>query len=166
MSGLEIERKYLVRNDADFKSQAVAVHHICQGYIPTEGATVRIRLCDDEAFLTIKSKSTDDGLTRYEFETPIKSEDALQLMKLCKGGLIDKHRYIVPYEGHRFEIDVFHAHNEGLVIAEVELERADEPVALPPYIGPEVTGDKHYYNSHMLTNPYSVWKSTVPEEYR
>ena len=166
MSGLEIERKFLVKIGGAYKRAAFSSSHICQGYIPADGATVRIRVRDDRAFLTIKSRSVDGGLSRYEFEKEITLDEARQLLKLCKGGVIDKHRYLVKSGSHVFEIDEFHGDNDGLVMAEVELGNNTEAYKKPDFIGPEVTGDARFYNSNLLRNPYSVWKSSVPEEYR
>lgn len=166
MSGLEIERKFLVKHGGAFKREASSVSHIQQGYIPADGATVRVRVRDDKAYLTIKGKSRDRGMTRYEFEKEITLDEASQLMKLCKGGVIDKHRYLVGSGSHTFEVDEFHGANDGLVMAEVELGSEDEAFEKPGFIGPEVTGDRHFYNSYMLANPYSAWRQLVPEEYR
>lgn len=166
MSGLEIERKFLVKHGGAYKRAANSCSHIQQGYIPAEGATVRVRIRDDKAYLTIKGKSYDGGMTRYEFEKEITLDEAQHLLKLCKGGVIDKHRYLVKAGNHTFEVDEFHGSNDGLVMAEVELGSEAEAFEKPDFIGPEVTGDKHFYNSHMLKNPYSAWKDIVPEEYR
>lgn len=166
MSGLEIERKFLVRKGRDFKASAFAVSHIQQGYIPSDAATVRVRTRDDKAYLTIKGKSGADGLARYEFEKEILPEEAAELLKLCRGGVIDKHRYLVKSGSHTFEVDEFHGDNDGLVMAEVELSSPDEAFEKPDFIGPEVTADKHFRNAHMIKNPYSSWKDIVPEEYR
>ena len=166
MSGLEIERKFLVKHGGAYKRAASSVSHIQQGYIPAGDVTVRIRIRDEKAYLTIKGKSYDGGMTRYEFEKEITLDEAHNLLKLCKGGVIDKHRWLVKSGNHTFEVDEFHGDNDGLVMAEVELGSETEPFEKPDFIGPEVTGDKHFYNSHMLTNPYSSWKELVPEEYR
>lgn len=166
MSGLEIERKFLVKHGDAYKRAAKSFSHIQQGYIPADGATVRIRIRDDKAYLTIKGRSYDGGMTRYEFEKEITLDEAQHLLKLCRGGVIDKHRYLVPCGNHTFEVDEFHGDNDGLVMAEVELGSETEAYDKPDFIGPEVTGDKHFYNSHMLLNPYSSWKQLVPEEYR
>lgn len=166
MSGLEIERKFLVKHGGAFKREASSASHIQQGYIPAEGATVRVRVRDDKAYLTIKGKSRDGGMTRYEFEKEITLDEASHLMRLCKGGVIDKHRYLVGVGNHTFEVDEFHGANDGLVMAEVELGSETEAFEKPDFLGPEVTGDKHFYNSYMLANPYSAWKRLVPEEYR
>ncbi len=166
MSGLEIERKFLVKRGGAYKCAATSFSHIQQGYIPAEGATVRVRVRDDKAYLTIKGKSYDGGMTRYEFEKEITLDEAGHLLKLCKGGVIDKHRYLVPCGNHTYEVDEFHGDNDGLVMAEVELGSETEAFDKPGFLGPEVTGDPHFYNSHMLLNPYSSWKQLVPEEYR
>ena len=166
MSGLEIERKFLVKKGDAYRSAAFSSSHIQQGYIPCDGATVRIRLRDEQAFLTIKGQSVDGGLSRYEFEKEILPEEAQQLLKLCRGGVIDKHRYLVRSGNHVFEVDEFHGDNDGLVMAEVELSSADEAFEKPDFIGPEVTGDRRFYNKHMLKFPYSLWRDTLPEEYR
>ncbi len=166
MSGLEIERKFLVRKGGAYQGAAFSSSHICQGYIPAEGATVRVRIRDQQAYLTIKSHSNDGGLSRYEFEKEITLDEAHHLLTLCCGGVIDKRRYLVRSGEHVFEVDEFYGNNEGLVMAEVELTSPDEPFDRPSFIGAEVTGDKRYYNSYLLTNPYAAWKDTVPEEYR
>lgn len=166
MSGLEIERKFLVSHGHAYRDAATACSHIQQGYIPCESATVRIRIRDQKAYLTIKSHSNGQGISRYEFEKEIEVGEALQLLKLCRGGLIDKHRYLVPSGKHTFEVDEFHGQNDGLVMAEVELSSEDEPYVKPAFIGPEVTGNRHFYNSSLLRNPYCNWKEEVPEAYR
>lgn len=162
----EIERKFLVRKDGSYKAMASSHSHIRQGYMACRGATVRIRLRDDKAYLTIKGPSRNGGLSRFEFEREILVEEADEMFKLCVGGVIDKTRWIVPYEGHIFEVDEFHGINDGLLFAEVELKTEDEHFEKPPFLGPEVTGNRHFYNSHLLVNPYPQWRETVPEEYR
>ena len=158
MSGLEIERKFLVKG-TDFKQQARSSSRIKQGYICSgHGRTVRVRLRDDKGFLTIKGPSVDGGLTRYEFEKEITIDEALSLFRLCEPGIIDKTRYLVDSGDHTFEVDEFYGDNEGLVMAEVELSAPDEPFKKPDFIGKEVTGDHRYYNSHLRKNPYKQWK--------
>lgn len=166
MSGLETERKFLVRHGHAYREAATSSSHIMQGYIPSDTATVRVRLRDDKAYLTIKSHSSDNGLSRYEFEKEITPDEARELMKLCRGGVVDKRRYLVPSGQHTFEVDEFYGLNDGLVMAEVELSKPEEEFIKPDFIGPEVTGDAHFYNSHMLRHPYSEWKELVPEEFR
>jgi len=156
----EIERKFLVEGQ-DFKQQAYACSHIQQGYIGTKpGRTVRIRIRDDKAYLTIKGPAGEAGLSRYEFETEIAVSDALDLLKLCEPGLIDKHRYLVKCSDgrHTWEVDEFHGDNDGLVMAEVELESEDDTFDKPDFIGQEVTGDRRYYNGHLRANPYKNWR--------
>ena len=158
MSGFEIERKFLVK-DGRYKELAFASSRIRQGYICSgHGRTVRVRIRDAHGYLTIKGPSTNDGLSRYEFEKEITLDEAEHLMALCEPGLIDKTRYLVKSGAHTFEVDEFYGENEGLVIAEVELGSEDEPYEKPDFIGEEVTGDKRYYNSHLRVNPYSLWK--------
>ena len=164
MSGLEIERKFLVKKGDAYKSAAFSHSHIKQGYIPADGATVRIRVRDDKAFLTIKGRSDEKGLSRYEFEKEITTDEADQLLKLCKGGLIDKTRYLVKSGKHTFEVDEFYGDNQGLVMAEVELSDEHEAYVKPDFIGMEVTGDKRFYSSHLLNCPFVVWPNALPEE--
>ena len=165
MSGLEIERKFLVHNRMDWKRLASSCSHIQQGYFAAVN-TVRVRIRDDKGYLTIKGPSRNGGLSRYEFEKEITLQEAQQLMLLCESGVIDKHRYLVPYAGHTFEVDEFHGDNDGLVMAEVELKSENEPFESPDFIGKEVTGDRRFYNSHMRKNPFKLWRDTLPEEYR
>ncbi len=166
MSGLEIERKFLVKKGDAYKSAAFSYSHIQQGYIPAEGATVRVRTRDDKAYLTIKGKSVNGGMTRYEFEKEITMDEAQHLLQLCQGGVIDKCRYLVKSGCHVFEVDEFYGDNAGLVMAEVELSSETEAYEKPEFIGLEVTGDKRFYNSHLLDNPVSKWRDTLPQEYR
>ena len=127
---------------------------------------MRIRTRDDKAYLTIKGKSVNGGMTRYEFEKEIEMDEAQHLLQLCKGGVIDKRRYLVKSGNHTFEVDEFYGDNEGLVMAEVELCSEDETYEKPDFIGMEVTGDKRFYNSHLLSYPFAIWRNTLPEEYR
>ena len=158
MSGIETERKFLVRGD-DYKRRAHKSYRIKQGYICSErGRTVRVRLRDDQAFLTIKGPSLDGGLSRYEFEKEITVDEAEHLFLLCDDGFIDKTRYLVTSGRHTFEVDEFYGDNEGLVMAEVELSSSDESYEKPDFIGKEVTGDRRYYNSHLLRKNYKKWK--------
>ena len=168
MSGVEIERKFLVRKGDGYKRVAFSCSHIRQGYIPAEGATVRVRTRDDKAYLTIKSRSADGGLSRYEFEKEITLDEAANLLKLCRGGVVDKKRYLVnSADGrHVWEVDEFFGDNAGLVMAEIELSSADEPFERPSFIALEVTGDRRFYNSNLLRSPFSTWRDTLPPEYR
>jgi len=157
MSGLEIERKFLVRSDS-YKRQAFSSSRIQQGYIcSSHGRTVRVRIRDDRGYLTIKGPSDSAGLSRYEFEKEITLDEAEHLMALCEPGRIDKTRYLVKSGSHTFEVDEFYGENEGLVMAEVELQSEDEPYEKPDFIGEEVTGDRRYYNAHLTKNPFKTW---------
>ncbi len=162
MSGMEIERKFLVR-DSSYRQRAHQSYRIQQGYLYSGGGrpSVRVRRRDDQAFLTIKGPSVDGGLSRYEFEKEISLEEAAQLFRLCEPGIIDKRRYLVDYEGHTFEVDEFYGDNEGLLMAEVELNSTMEDAKIPDFIGCEVTGDSRYYNSHLRRFPYKMWKDTL-----
>ncbi len=166
MSGLEIERKFLVKKGDAYKSAAFSCSNIRQGYIPAEGATVRVRTRDDKAYLTIKGKSFNGGMSRYEFEKEITMDEAQNLLQLCQGGVVEKYRYLVKSGKHTFEVDEFYGDNEGLVMAEVELESENESYEKPDFIGIEVTGDKRFYNSHLLTNPFPKWRDALPSEYQ
>ena len=161
MSGLEIERKFLVKKGDAYKSAAFSSSHIQQGYIPAEGATVRVRTRDDKAYLTIKGKSVNGGMTRYEFEKEITMDEAQHLLQLCQGGVIDKRRYLVKSGNHIFEVDEFYGDNEGLVMAEVELESEIEAYEKPDFIDREVTGHKRFYNTNLLTNPFYKWRDSL-----
>ena len=153
----EIERKFLVLDDS-YKALSYAHSHIRQGYICSErGRTVRIRIRDEKAFITIKGPSLDGGLSRYEFEQEIPFADAEQLMTLCEPGIIDKTRWLVKSGEHTFEVDEFHGDNAPLVMAEVELKSPDDEPKIPHFIGKEVTGDRRYYNSQLRKHPYSLW---------
>ena len=154
---IEIERKFLVLNDS-YKQESFSHSHIRQGYICSErGRTVRVRIRDDRAYLTIKGPSLDGGLSRYEFEKEILLEEGEQLMRLCEPGIIDKVRWLVKSGEHTFEVDEFFGENEGLVMAEVELSAVGESPKMPDFIGKEVTGDRRFYNSQLRRHPYREW---------
>jgi len=155
---LEIERKFLVTGDS-YKQQAYACDRIAQGYICRQGGnSVRVRVRGEKGYLTIKGPSLDGGLSRYEWEREIPVAEALELMKLCHGGIIDKCRYLVKCGAHTFEVDEFYGDNEGLVVAEVELGSLSEPFECPPFLGREVTGEAKYYNGHLSRFPYKMWE--------
>ena len=168
MSGLEIERKFLVHKDGQpYKKLAYAASRITQGYICADrGRTVRVRMRDNRGFLTIKGPSDPAGTTHYEFEKEITLDEARQLMKLCLPGVIDKTRYLVRSGGHVFEVDEFYGENDGLVMAEVELGSENEPFTKPDFIADEVTGDRRFYNSSLMAMPFSAWRDTLPPEFR
>ena len=148
---MEIERKYLVTSDS-YKQMAVARYHICQGYISREKTgTVRIRITDDKAYLTIKGKPAAGHFARYEWEKEIDVQEAKELMQLCQGTIIDKTRWIVPAkeDGLKWEIDEFHGKHEGLTLAEIELTSEEQEVEKPDFVGEDVTSDPRYYNANM-----------------
>ena len=154
---LEIERKFLVKDDS-YKAMAYSASRIAQGYIcSARGRTVRVRIRDEKGYLTIKGPADSEGLGRYEWEKEIPIQEAQELMRLCEPGMIDKTRYLVKSGKHVFEVDEFYGENEGLTIAEVELESADESYEKPDFIGEEVTGDVRYYNSFLMKNPFTRW---------
>ena len=155
---IEIERKFLVIGE--YKHLAYNVTPIKQGYFATEpGKTVRIRIRGEKAYLTIKGTTDSTGLSRYEFETEIPLDDAEQMLKLCKPGAVIKDRYLVKSGDHIVEVDEFHGDNEGLTIAEIELNAPDEEYEAPDFLGREVTGDPRYYSKYLLTRPYKLWKN-------
>lgn len=152
----EIERKFLVIGD--FKSQAFEQSHIVQGYISSaRGRTVRVRIRNGRGYLTIKGASNESGTSRYEWEKELPLHEAEELMKLCEPGVIDKTRYLIRSGEHVFEVDEFYGENEGLIVAEVELNAEDEAFVKPSFIGQEVTGDVRYYNSQLMKKPYTTW---------
>ena len=124
----EIERKFLVVGE--YKYLAHSSSHLIQGYIASGKRTVRVRVSDERAWLTIKGPSKNGGLSRYEWEKEIDKSEALELMELSEGALIDKRRYLVEYKGHTFEVDEFYGDNQGLVLAEVELSSEDEYIPI------------------------------------
>lgn len=150
--GLEIEHKYLVKDDS-YKKMSVKNDLIIQGYISRDkNRTVRIRVINDEAFVTIKGATCIDR--RAEYETPISKNDAMEIIKnLCIPPIIEKTRYIVEHEGKKWEVDEFHGNLKGLVIAEIELKSSDEKYSVPSFVGNNVTGDPRYYNSNLDNFP-------------
>ena len=147
---VEIERKFLVSNQDECLRHATKSIHIVQGYLSLDPSrTVRIRKIDTKAILTIKGKPNSSGDTRFEWEKEVSVEEATQLFDLCLGQIIEKTRHLVLFQSHCFEVDVFSGNHKGLIIAEIELQSAEEKVALPPWIGKEVTGDSRYYNSSL-----------------
>ena len=157
-TSIEIERKYLVINDS-YKEKAYDHSRIQQGYISNDnGKVVRVRIRDNQAYITIKGPTSEGGLKCLEIEKEITLDEGKLLMEICELGLIDKERWLVYYQGHTFEIDEFFGDNEGLVMAEVELSSEEEWVELPEFIGKEVTGNKRYFNNQLRQHPYCKWK--------
>ncbi|MEM9680161.1 MAG: CYTH domain-containing protein [Bacteroidota bacterium] len=154
---IEIERKFLVTSEI-YKTEAHKSVRIIQGFLNTHpDRTVRVRLKDDKGILTVKGRSSNNGLTRFEWEAPISKEETIALLELCEDGVIDKTRYLVTVENHIFEVDEFYGANDGLTIAEIELNTEDEVFSKPDWLGKEVTGDIKYYNSQLSKQPYSTW---------
>ena len=160
--GIEIERKFLVTGDA-WRDATHEVVPMAQGYLNDMGAmdrgeqkaSVRVRIQGDEAYLNLKSREL--GHTRQEFDYPIPVDDARALLALCVGGLIDKRRHLVRHGGHLWEVDEFLGDNAGLVVAEIELDHAEEAFARPGWLGEEVTDDPRYYNLALAHRPYTRW---------
>lgn len=153
---MEIERKFLVVGD-QWRDAGQPTFY-CQGYLNTDPyRTVRVRIVGSAATLTIKGIAR--GAARAEFEYSIPLDDARQLLQLCEQPLIEKHRRKISVEDVVWEVDEFAGENRGLVIAEVELVAEDQPLALPAWVGEEVTHDSRYFNSYLVTHPYCSWKS-------
>lgn len=153
---LEIERKFLVQGD--FLPEVTSSSRIVQGYLASSpSASVRIRIYGEKGYMTVKGCMSESGMSRFEWEKEISVDEAVSLLMLCSGGVIDKVRHLVPYKGHVFEVDVFAGDNEGLIIAEVELSSEDEAFEKPSWLGKEVTGDIRYHNSILLRHPYNKW---------
>ncbi len=155
---IEIERKFLVKSN-DFKIDAVSEKRITQGFLNTDPErTVRVRIKGSAGFLTIKGKSNDSGMSRYEWEKEIDVQEARELLHLCEEGVIEKTRYEIPMGNHIFEVDEFHGRNDGLIVAEIELKHETTAFEKPNWLGEEVTGNVRYYNSHLSKKPYIEWK--------
>lgn len=153
----EIERKFLVKND-NFKKEAFDKTKIVQGFLSTvPERTVRIRIKGDKGLITVKGIGNESGASRFEWEKEISIEDATDLLKISEPGVIDKTRFNVKSGGHTFEVDEFYGENNGLTVAEVELDSEDEDFKKPDWLGTEVTGDVKYYNSMLMKNPYKDW---------
>jgi CYTH domain-containing protein len=154
---IEIERKFLVTS-LDFIAESSVQHAIAQGYLNSDPErTVRIRIKGEKGYITIKGSGNETGTSRMEWEKEISLEEAKSLLKLCEKGVIEKTRYEVKSGIHIIEIDVFHGENEGLIIAEVELEDENEAILKPNWLGKEVTGDTRYYNSYISLHPFNMW---------
>ncbi len=154
--GYEIERKFLVKGD--YKSQSFKNFRIKQGYLSLSGVSVvRVRIKGEKAFVTIKSALEDGKIKRHEWEYEVPIPDAEEMLLLCEDAVIDKTRYLINVGNHVFEVDEFYGDNEGLLIAEVELNDEDETFETPDWLGPEVTGNVRYYNSFLSIHPYKEW---------
>ena len=152
---IEIERKFLVKE----KPFSIAKRSlkINQGYIINEKSKViRVREKGDDYFLTIKGNNI--GISRLEYDFPISKEDAKELIfHFCKTTLIEKTRHYIEHKGHTWEVDEFHGKNNGLIVAEIELESEDEKFEIPDWVGEEVTADYRYLNSNLAIKPYNEW---------
>ncbi len=153
---IEIERKFLVSNDfREYIQQSITIK---QGYLNTHPErTVRVRIKGEKAYITVKGKSSNDGLQRLEWEKEINIQEAENLFPLCEPYCIEKIRHLIVIGNHTFEIDEFLGHNKGLILAEVELKEPNEKVIFPNWILKEVTGDPQYYNSYISQNSYKNW---------
>ena len=153
--GIEIEKKFLLCGSS-WRDIAVGSEYR-QGYLPAEiGCTVRVRLAGIKGYLTIKGKSIGAARPEYEYEIP--AADAREMLdRLCRKPLIEKTRFKVEHRGFIWEIDEFTGENQGLLVAEIELEYEDQPFEKPEWIGREVTGDTRYFNARLVENPYSKW---------
>jgi len=154
---LEIERKFLVKNES-FKEDAFKKSYIKQGFLNSnKERTVRIRIIDDTAFLTVKGKSNTAGTIRFEWEKEIPVKEAQDLMLLTEKAVIEKHRFYVKSDQHTYEVDVFLGENLGLIVAEVELNSENEKFTKPLWVDKEVTGEVKYYNSSLSKTPFQAW---------
>ncbi len=154
----EIERKFLVKSGTNIDNLGPA-QRITQGYLSSvKERTVRVRVKGDKGFLTIKGIGNDSGASRYEFEKEISVQEAQELMRICEPGVIDKTRTKVKLGNHTYEVDRFFGDNEGLVVAEIELNDEHESFQKPEWLGQEVTGDVKYYNSMLMKTPFKNWK--------
>ncbi|MGD9899911.1 MAG: CYTH domain-containing protein [Calditrichaceae bacterium] len=154
--GIEIERKFLVRNDS--WRGAYSGEKYRQGYLSTHlNRTTRVRVAGEKAFITIKGRN--NGLTRREFEFEIPKDEAEEILRtLCEQPILEKTRYSIDYKGMAWVIDEFEGENEGLILAEIELTHENQVIHFPDWIGEEVSSDVRYYNSNLVSNPFKNWK--------
>ncbi len=152
---IEIERKFLVTDDT-YKKDATSSIYI-QGYLSSaKGITVRVRIGGEKGFITIKGKNKNISRSEFEYEIPV--EDARTILNtMCGDSVIHKRRFITVYEGFTWEVDEFYDANEGLVVAEIELDHEEQGFARPPWLGKEVSDDSRYYNASLVTRPYCTW---------
>lgn len=153
--GREIERKFLVRGEA-WRALGVGVRYV-QGYL-CDRPTVRVRLAGEKAYLTIKGPYSQSGRAEFEYAIPVADAEEM-LNTLCHRPLIEKVRYRIPFDDVTWEVDEFGGENQGLILAEVELSSPTQPIVIPDWIGLEVTQDARYYNSNLVTYPYSQWSN-------
>jgi adenylate cyclase len=154
--GIEIERKFLVSREQLVRISFTESRNLTQAYLSkARGRTVRVRIDHDLAFLTVKGPAAD--LVRPEFEYSIPMQDAHNMLALCEKPWIEKTRHLVDYAGLTWEVDEFHGENQGLVVAEVELDSADQAIELPDWLGPEVSNETRYHNSRLADRPFNQW---------
>jgi CYTH domain-containing protein len=154
---LEIERKFLVKN-LSFKEESFKKTYIKQGFLNSDkNRTVRIRITDSHAYITIKGLSNARGTSRFEWEKEIDLADAHQLFLLCEEGIIEKNRFYIKTGNYILEVDEFLSDNKGLIIAEIELENENDTFFKPLWLGNEVTGEIKYYNAVLGKNPFKNW---------
>lgn len=150
--GIEIERKFLVTGEFP----KVEKQYLVQGYLNREpGRTMRVRIAESVAWITIKSLTNDYVRQEFEYEIPL--PDAREILGLCVGTIVEKHRWIVQHSDHVWEVDEFLGTNAGLVVAEIELSSPDEEFALPGWVGEEVSSDARYHNSQLSIRPFQTW---------
>ena len=153
----EIERKFLITSNS-FKQNISSKYNIVQGYLSTDPSrSVRLRISNSKGYLTIKGRASKNGLSRLEWEKEIPIKEANELIALCLPNKIIKTRYKVNYKGRIFDIDIFKGMNEGLNIAEIELNSEEDTFEKPKWLGKEITGIKKYYNSQLCQNPFTKW---------
>jgi adenylate cyclase len=154
---LEIERKFLLASDA-WRGAVQRRTLLRQGYLAnTARCSVRVRLADDSAWLSVKAMTP--GVARAEYEVAVASADGSAMLKdLCEGALIEKWRHIVAHAGELWEIDEFLGDNAGLIVAEIELDAVDAAFSRPSWLGREVTDDQRYYNFRLSQQPYARWR--------
>ncbi len=151
----EIERKFLPKTDA-WRAAAVRRERMKQGYVAgNDRASVRVRVAGAAAALNIKSGGLVASRKEYEYAIPV--EEAVELLALCSPPLIEKTRHFVPYGGFEWEVDEFHGDNEGLIVAEIELDEETQEFPRPAWLGLEVTGLERYYNVRLTRHPYREW---------
>ena len=151
---LEIERKFLIVSDV-YKTNSKSVD-ISQAYLSIdEKMAIRVRIEGIQASINIKSKKSER--VNHEFEYIIPMDEAISLIKMSPYPIIEKTRHVVEYEGNAWEVDKFHADNDGLTVAEIELDNENEEFGMPPWLGEEVTADYRYLNSNLVVNPFSKW---------
>lgn len=157
---IEIERKFLVKSEA-YKAEAFQKTKIQQGYLNSDkNRSVRVRIKGDQAFITVKGPTYNKGVQRYEWEKEIPTIEAEALILLCEETPIEKIRYEIKSGNHVYEVDEFLNANDGLTVAEIELNAVDEAFEKPEWLGEEVTGNSKYYNSELSKHPFKTWGKT------